>query len=275
MWLSLCGGLGRIAFSFTRKSRERTIYHLGLAFGNKKTTGEVLALSKKVFEMIGKNAGDVLRSLRVRTLDDLNKFVVTHGLENYEEAFAKGKGVMFLTSHVGAFDLQITNMALRGLKPHIIGAALKDPKLNDLLLEYRNAYGAVAIERGKESVKLFKVLKSGGSIAILIDQDIRFLKGRFVDFFGMKAYTPIGATILAMRTGAAVVPTYIYLAEDGMQHMHILPEIPVVITGDEENDLIVNTQNFTNITEEVVRQHPEQWVWMHERWKTRPGDEVN
>jgi KDO2-lipid IV(A) lauroyltransferase len=275
MWLSLCGGLGRIAFSFTRKSRDLTIYHLGLAFGNKKTTGEILQLSKKVFEMMGKNAGDVLRSLGVRTLGDLNKFVVTHGLENYEKAYAKGKGVMFLTSHVGAFDLQITNMALRGLKPHIIGAALKDPKLNDLLLEYRNAYGAVAIERGKESVKLFKVLKSGGSIAILIDQDIRFLKGRFVDFFGMKAYTPIGATILAMRTGAAVVPTYIYLAEDGMQHMHILPEIPVLITGDEEHDLIVNTQNFTNVTEEVVRKHPEQWVWMHERWKTRPGDEIN
>jgi KDO2-lipid IV(A) lauroyltransferase len=273
VWLAFCGWLGRIAYSVSPKPRERTIFHLGLAFGKEKSTQEIVALSKRVFVMLGKNGGDILRSLKVRTLTDLNKFLITDGLENYEKAFAKGKGVMFLTSHLGAFDLQITNMALRGLNPNIIGTALKDERLNELLWQYRNAYGAVAIERGKESMRLFKVLKSGGSIAILIDQDTK-VKSRFVDFFGMKAATPIGATVLALRTGASVVPTYIYLGDDGKQHMNILPEIPLVITGDEETDLIVNTQNFTNFTEKIVREHPEQWVWMHERWKTRPGEEI-
>ncbi len=273
VWLSFCGWLGKIAYAVSPKPRERTIYHLGLAFSGEKSTKEIIALSKQVFVMLGKNGGDILRSLQVKNLDDLNKFLVTHGLENYEKAFAKGKGVMFLTSHLGAFDLQITNMALRGLNPNIVGTALKDERLNELLWQYRNAYGAVAIERGKESVRLFKALKSGGSIAILIDQDTK-VKSRFVDFFGMKASTPIGATILALRTGAAVVPTYIYLDSEGKQQMHILPEIPLVITGDEETDLVVNTQNFTNFTEQIVREHPEQWVWMHERWKTRPGEEI-
>lgn len=273
VWLAFCGWLGRIAYMVSPKPRERTIYHLGLAYGKEKSTQEIVALSKRVFVMLGKNGGDILRSLKVRTLADLNKFLMTDGLENYEKAFAKGKGVMFLTSHLGAFDLQITNMALRGLNPNIIGTALKDERLNELLWQYRNAYGAVAIERGKESMRLFKVLKSGGSIAILIDQDTK-VKSRFVDFFGMKAATPIGATVLALRTGASVVPTYIYLGDDGKQHMHILPEIPLVITGDDETDLIVNTQNFTNFTEKIVREHPEQWVWMHERWKTRPGEEI-
>jgi Kdo2-lipid IVA lauroyltransferase/acyltransferase len=273
LWLGFCGWLGKIAYAVSPKPRERTIYHLGLAFSSKKSTKEIIALSKKVFVMLGKNAGDILRSLRVRKLEDLNKFLETHGLENYEKAFARGKGVMFLTSHLGAFDLQITNMALRGLNPNIVGTALKDERLNELLWEYRNAYGAVAIERGKESVRLFKALKSGGSIAILIDQDTK-VKSRFVDFFGMKASTPIGATILALRTGAAVVPTYIFLDKNGKQQMHILPEIPLVVTGDEETDLVVNTQNFTNFTEQIVREHPEQWVWMHERWKTRPGEEI-
>lgn len=273
VWLAFCGWLGRLAYSFSPKPRERTIYHLGLAFSGKKSTHEILDLSKQVFVMLGKNAGEILRSLKVKSLADLEKFLVTEGLKNYERAHAKGKGVMFLTSHVGAFDLQVTNMALRGLNPNIIGTALKDERLNELLFEYRNAFGAIAIERGKESVRLFKVLKSGGSIAILIDQDTK-VKSRFVDFFGMKAATPIGATVLALRTGCAVVPTYIYLGEDGKQHMHILPEIPLVITGDEETDLIVNTQNFTNVTEQIVREHPEQWVWMHERWKTKPGEEI-
>jgi Kdo2-lipid IVA lauroyltransferase/acyltransferase len=273
LWLSFCGWLGKIAYAVSPKPRERTIYHLGLALSNEKSTKEIITLSKRVFIMLGKNAGDILRSLRVRKLEDLNKFLETHGLENYEKAFARGKGVMFLTSHLGAFDLQITNMALRGLNPNIVGTALKDERLNELLWEYRNAYGAVAIERGKESVRLFKALKSGGSIAILIDQDTK-VKSRFVDFFGMKASTPIGATILALRTGAAVVPTYIFLDKNGKQQMHILPEIPLVVTGDEETDLVVNTQNFTNFTEQIVREHPEQWVWMHERWKTRPGEEI-
>lgn len=273
IWLGFCGWLGKIAYAVSPKPRERTIYHLGLAFSRSKSTSEIIALSKEVFVMLGKNAGDILRSLKVKTLDDLNKFLITHGLDNYERAFAKGKGVMFLTSHLGAFDLQITNMALRGLNPNIVGTALKDERLNELLLEYRNAFGAIAIERGKESVRLFKALKSGGSIAILIDQDTK-VKSRFVDFFGMKASTPIGATILALRTGAAVVPTYIFLDKDGKQHMHILPEIPLIITGDDETDLVVNTQNFTNFTEQIVREHPEQWVWMHERWKTRPGEEI-
>lgn len=272
-WLAFCGWLGKLAYAFSPKPRARTIYHLGLAFGKELSTQEIVTLSKRVFVMLGKNGGDILRSLKVRSLSDLDRFLVTHGLEHYDRAYAKGKGVMFLTCHVGAFDLQITNMALRGLNPNIVGTALKDERLNELLWQYRNAYGAVAIERGKESVRLFKALKSGGSIAILIDQDTK-VKSRFVDFFGMPAATPIGATVLALRTGAAVVPTYIYLAEDGKQHMHILPEIPLVITGDEETDLIVNTQNFTNITEEIVRKHPEQWVWMHERWKTQPGEEI-
>ncbi|HNR73726.1 MAG: lipid A biosynthesis acyltransferase [Bacteroidetes bacterium OLB12] len=273
VWLAFCGWLGKIAYSFSPKPRERTIYHLGLAFSGKKSTREILDLSKQVFVMLGKNAGDILRSLKVKSLADLEKFLVTEGLENYERAHAKGKGVMFLTSHLGAFDLQVTNMALRGLKPNIIGTALKDERLNELLFEYRNAFGAIAIERGKESVRLFKILKSGGSIAILIDQDTK-VKSRFVNFFGMQAATPIGATVLALRTGCAVVPTYIYLGDDGKQHMCILPEIPLVISGDEETDLVVNTQNFTNVTEQIVRAHPEQWVWMHERWKTKPGQEI-
>lgn len=164
-------------------------------------------------------------------------------------------------------------MSLRGLKPNIIGTPLKDERLNDLLFGYRNAYGAVAVERGKETMRLIKTLLTGGSVAILIDQDTK-VKSRFVEFFGMQAATPVGAAILAMKTGAAIVPTYIYLGDDNKQHMHILPEIPVVNTGDEEKDMVVNTQNFTRFIEEKVREHPAQWVWMHERWKTRPGEEI-
>ena len=273
LWLAFCGMLGRLAYSFATKSRELSIAHLGLAYSKEKSLREIVQLSKEMFVMLGRNAGDILRARAVKTLADLDKFIVVHDYENFEKANAKGKGVIFLTCHLGAFDLQITVMSLRGLKPNIIGTPLKDDRLNELLFDYRNAYGAVAIERGKETLRLIKALKRGGAVAILIDQDTR-VKSRFVDFFGMTAATPVGAAILAMKTGAAVVPTYIYLGEDNLQHMYILPEIPLVLTGDDEKDMITNTQNYTRFIEEQIRKHPEQWVWMHERWKTRPGEEL-
>jgi KDO2-lipid IV(A) lauroyltransferase len=272
-WLAVCGFLGRIAYTFANQSRKRVRAHLTLAYGREKTLSEINALNRRTYVMLGKNAGEILRARAVRTLADLEKFLVVEGFENFERATARGKGVIFLTCHLGAFDLQITVMSLHGLKPNIIGTPLKDARLNALLFDYRNAHGAVAIERGKETLRLIKALKTGGSVAILIDQDTK-VKSRFVDFFGTPAATPVGATILAMKTGAAIVPTYIYLGEDGRQYMHILPEIPLDVTGDDEADMVSNTQRFTLFIEDQIRKHPDQWVWMHERWKTRPGEEV-
>lgn len=273
-WLKICGFLGKLAYYIVADARKKTIAHLGIAYGAEKSSQEVVAMSKGVFKMLGRNGGDILRAIRVRTLEDLNKILVTHGIENYEHAKAKGKGVIFLTCHLGAFDLQVTNMALRGLKPNIIGTPLKDERLNDLLFNYRNAYGAVAVERGKEILRLLKTLKLAGSVAILIDQDTK-VKSRFVNFFGKPAATPVGAAILAIKTGAAVVPTYVYLDEtDWKQHMYILPEIPTAITGDDEKDMVENTRVYTKFIEDTIRKHPTQWVWMHERWKTQPGEEI-
>jgi Kdo2-lipid IVA lauroyltransferase/acyltransferase len=266
-WLRICGALGSVAWYFAGETRSLTLRHLRMAFPEK-SEHEVKRLAKHTFRMLGKNGGDIIRSSRVKDLRGLEEFLVTDGLENYESAHAKGKGVIFLTCHLGAFDLQITNMAMRGLDPNIIGTPLKDRRLNDLLWNYRNLHGAIPIARGKETFRMIKVLKSGGSVALLIDQDTK-VKTVFVDFFGMPAATPVGATVLALKTGAAVVPTYIYLGSDELQHMHILPEIPMSVTDDEDRDILSNTQTLTNFIESVIREHPDQWVWMHERWKTK------
>jgi Kdo2-lipid IVA lauroyltransferase/acyltransferase len=267
-WLSFCGLLGIVAFYLANHTRRLTVKHLAIAFPEK-TSDKIRTLAKQTFKMLGKNAGDILRASRIKTLDELNEILVTHGYENFEYANAKGKGVVFVTCHLGAFDIQVTNMAMRGLNPNIIGTPLKDPRLNDLLWNYRNAHGAIAIERGRETFRLIKVLKSGGSVALLIDQDTK-VKTVFVDFFGRKAATPVGAAVLAMKTGASVVPSYIHLGDDGLQHMYLLPEVPMRNSGDEEQDTIYNTQVLTRFIEDTIRKHPDQWVWMHERWKTQP-----
>ncbi len=273
-WLKLCGLLGRLAYFITPKTRRLVKTHLTIAFGNEKDDQAIIKFSHKVFEMLGKNTGEMLRATRIKSLADLDKVVVIHGLENYSHAMEKGKGVIFVSCHLGPFDLQVTTMALRGLKPNIIGTPLKNKRLNTLLWNYRNAYGANAIERGKETFRLIKALKSGGTVALLIDQDTK-VKSRFVNFFGKPAATPVGATVLALKTGASVVPAYIYLGADWKQHMHFLPSIPMKVSGDEEADLVYNTQILTNFIEDTIRKHPEQWVWMHKRWKTKPGEEIS
>jgi Kdo2-lipid IVA lauroyltransferase/acyltransferase len=268
-WLAICGTLGGVAYYIAGETRRLTIKHLSIAFPEK-SKSEIRALAKSTFKMLGKNGGEIIRSSRIQSLEQLNKVLVTHGYDNFQKAYAKGRGVIFLTCHLGAFDLQITNMALRGLNPNIIGTPLKDPRLNELLWNYRNAHGAIAIERGRETFRMIKILKSGGSVALLIDQDTK-VKTEFVNFFGKPAATPVGASVLAMKTGAAIVPTYVHLAEDGLQHMHILPEIPMRVSDNEKDDVLYNTQILTNFIEDTIRKYPDQWVWMHERWKTQPG----
>lgn len=266
MWLTFCGGLGILAHTFSGRTKRLMIEHLSVAFPEK-SASEIRRLTRNTFRMLGKNAGEILRASKISSLDQLNRILITHGYENFEAANRKGKGVIFLTCHLGAFDLQVTNMALRGLNPNIIGTPLKDERLNELLWKYRNQHGAVAIARGRETFRMIKVLKSGGSVALLIDQDTK-VKSVFVDFFGKPASTPVGATVLAMKTGAAIIPTYVHLGSDGMQHMHILPEVHLRITEDEEDDIVFNTQLLTTMIEGWIREYPEQWVWMHERWRT-------
>ncbi|HTJ48438.1 MAG TPA: lysophospholipid acyltransferase family protein [Cyclobacteriaceae bacterium] len=266
-WLAFCGKLGKVACFFATKSRTLSERHLTIAFGEEKSSMEIKKLAQDMFVMLGKNVGDVLRAANIDCLTALNKFVVMKGMQNFDVANNKGKGVVFVACHLGAFEFQITSMALRGLNFMVIGTPLKDKRLNDLMWKHRNKNGTNYVERDKATFPMLKTLKAGGSVALLIDQDTR-VKSTFVNFFGKQAYTPVGAAVLAMKTGAAVLPAFSHLGDDGMQHIEILPEIDLRITGNEEEDIQYNTQIFTDMIEARIRQYPTQWLWMHERWKT-------
>lgn len=273
IWLKICGTLGRTSYYFLPNTRKRVKKHLAMVYGKEKTRPEILKLSKQVFEMLGKNAGDVLRGFKIQKLEAYDAFRIMNGIEHVEAAHKKGKGVIFLTAHLGAFEFIATEFSFRGYKPYIIGTRMKDSRLNDLLWEQRNKLGATAIERGKDTVRLIKNLKSGGSIAILIDQDTK-VKARFVNFLGIPCATPIGATLMAIKTGAAIVPAFTHLREDYKLEINCYPEVEMIITGNEETDYRVNTQRLNDVIEREIRKYPSQWVWMHERWKTKPGEEI-
>ncbi|MFZ2904925.1 MAG: lysophospholipid acyltransferase family protein [Cyclobacteriaceae bacterium] len=272
-WLKFFGLLGRAGYYVATQSRALAQKHLALAYGNEKSPSEIKQLSKDVFRMLGMNAGDLIWAYRITDYDQFKKMVVLRGEEHLNKALEKGKGVIALVSHLGAFEFTATEFSFRGLKPVIIGTPVKDKKLNDLLWSQREKLGATAVERGKDTMKIIKNIKSGGTLMILIDQDTK-VKSRFVNFFGKPCATPVGAAVIAMKTGATVVPTIIHLRDDLIQEINCYPEIPMTITGDEEADLIVNTQKMSDATENEIRKFPAQWVWMHERWKTKPGEEI-
>lgn len=270
LMLRHCGFLGGLAYYLVGDARKKTRKHLQLVYGDRFSEEEIQKMAKRVFVMIGKNAADIFRSVNMFELEDFKKVVQVSGEEHLDEAMKSKQGVIVLTAHVGAFELVGTYLALMDYKPQIIGTQQKDPRLNQLMMENRRRRGAEAIERGKDTLKVVRNLKSGGLVAMLIDQDTK-VKSVFVDFMGMPASTPIGAALFALRTGAKVIPIGIHLDENHIQQLRIYPEVKIHVSGNEEEDLWINTQALSKATEKLIEADPTQWVWMHERWKTQPA----
>ncbi len=263
------GSFGRLSYYLAGETRKLVIKHLHFAYGDEKSDEEIVKLAKKVFVMIGRNAADVIRAYHASSISFYDKFRLVKGLHIVDKIRAEAKGIIFLVPHIGAIEILANEMAMRGYQPLIIGTPLKNKRLNDLLWSHRSRFGATPIVRGQDTVKLVKTLLSGGSVVILIDQDTK-VKSCFVNFFGKPASTPIGAAMLALRTHAVVVPTYIHMNAQRKQQIEFCEPINLIRSDDMEKDIVSNTQLFTDVMESLIRKHPEQWVWMHRRWKTKP-----
>ncbi len=272
--LSFFGAIGSLSYYLATKSRKLTLKHLTMAYGKEKSPQEIRRMAKGVFAFIGKNGGDILYAANFNDIATFNKFRISNGAHYADKAFNKGKGIIFLTAHLGAFEFTATEMSYRGYNPHIIGAPMKDERLNNLLWQQRIKFGATIVERGKDTFRIIKALKRGGTTGILIDQDTR-VKSVFVNFFGIPCATPVGAAVLALKTGAAVVPIFSHLNKAGRQEINFYPEVELIRTGDEELDVLENTQRLSDVIEGEIRKYPEQWLWFHERWKTKPGEEIS
>lgn len=275
LMMSIAGSGAKLVYRLMASEREKTIRHLSIAYGENKSPEEIEKMALKSWENIGRNVVDIIRYPTIKTLDDYKKIVKVEGLEHLEEAHKSGKGVITLTAHLGAFEMTATYILELGLdKMSIVGTALKDARLNDLLTGNRTLKGATYIPRGESTIKLVKALKRGEFVALLIDQDTDKVQNVFVDFYGKKTSTPIGATVLAMRTGALVVPMAIRRQADDTHLLTFKPALELVSTGDKDADIVTNTQILSNSLEDFIKEYPEQWIWMHERWKTRPEGEV-
>jgi KDO2-lipid IV(A) lauroyltransferase len=266
------GGLGRIAYYFAGKSRDKAIENLTIVFGKQKTHKEIKGIAKKMFLNLGKNLATVMRVFPMENLDQLYKQVRIVGKENLDAAYAKGKGVVLLTAHIGAFEILGTFIGLN-YKSIMVGTKLKDPRLDALIVASRSKGGSKYVHRGENTLQLMRSLKEGRVMIILIDQDTK-VKSRFVEFMGVPAATPIGATMIALKTGADIVPVVVQMDAFDNQTITCMPALEVTRSSDAEQDLLDNTLRMNQAIDAFIRKDPSQWVWMHDRFKTKPGQEI-
>jgi KDO2-lipid IV(A) lauroyltransferase len=265
-------GLAWLVYLLHVRLRQVGMRNLSLAFPEKTET-ERARILRGEFASLGRQLAEVCHFPKY-TRENVEQVVVYDGLENYEQAHARGKGVLFLTAHFGGWELSAFTHSLHGHWMHVVSRAMDNVYLDRLIRQYRTMLGNQTVDKDDFVRGLLAAMKAGEVVGILMDTNMTPPQGIFVDFFGIPACTASGLARIALRTDAAVVPTFtIWDAELGKYRLRFDPAVELVRTGELEADIKANTQRFTSIIEEYVRKYPEQWLWVHRRWKTRPPGE--
>src|SRR5712671_465553 len=255
------------------KLRRTAEFNLLLAFPEWDAT-QRSSVVRGMVRNLGWMAAEFARMPRY-TPENIEEVLVLDGHENFLEGQRRGKGVLYLTGHIGAWELSSFAHALYGFPLHYMARPLDNARVDALVNRYRCISGNRPIFKNESARALLKILKESGTVGILADQNTMPEEGVFVDFFGNTACTTTGIARVALHTDAAVVPGYAVWDESIRKYrLRFEPAVELLRTGETERDVFVNTQKFAKVIEEIIRKHPVQWVWVHARWKTRPKGEA-
>ena len=272
---SLARGLGdvlaHVSYVFWPRLRKIGMFNLRLAFPDWSDAQRRRVL-RGSFRNLGRMLADFAHfpSLPPANISEL---VTYEGFENFAVAQKQRRGVLFLTAHFGGWELGSFAHGLYGHPCHFVVRELDNPLLNRLIHRHRGASGGTSIDKRYFARGILKALKDNQAVGILLDQNALVGDGVFVDFFGRPACTNSGLARLALKTGAPVLLSLvIWKPEAGKYHIRFEP-VDLVRLPEPEEEVRANTARFTEKIEEFVRRYPDQWLWMHRRWKTRPPGE--
>ena len=268
--MRLAGALGALVFRLMKKERAKTIGNLSIAYGHEKSPEEIAAMAREVFVNLGKSSAEFAIKMGRKRPEEFFENLEVKGREHLQAAIKKGRGILGLMCHLGCWEGSALGLPMLGIPTYAIGKRLTNEKLNALLFESRGKKGVQTLARGSSYKTILRVLAENNLVGILIDQDTN-VRGVFVDFYGRPAYTPIGGAMLAMDSGAPVLPIFYLKKDDDSFVLIIEEEIPLVTTGDRRRDMEENTRRFHAVIERYIKKYPTQWVWMHNRWKTTPA----
>jgi KDO2-lipid IV(A) lauroyltransferase len=262
-------GLGRVIYVLDDRHRRIAHRNLALAFPEK-TRKEREEIVRSAFVNLSRVAAEFFFLPRL-SAKNFSRYLTIEGLDNFQRAYEKGRGILFLTAHFGNWEWMAASFPLQTRhRCHVVYRPMDTPFLDRVVERLRTATGNQTIPKQKAMGQILRLLKRGEVVGILLDQNMAWQEGVFVDFFGELACTNTGMALVALKTGTPVLPAFSLRQEDGRYRVVIEPEIPLVQTGDKEQDVAKNTEMFTKVIERYIRNYPDHWLWLHQRWKTRP-----
>jgi len=268
----MCIGVSLMIYCIYGRLRRVGMRNLDLAFPEK-TQQEKQRILRGVFVSLGRLLAEFCLFPRY-TRANVEKLAIYDGFEHFAEAKARSRGVIFLTAHFGGWEISSFAHSIYGHPMNIIVRPLDNRYLNAMVERYRNMHGNRTLSKQDYARGLLKLLRQGEVIGILMDTNMTPPQGEFVDYFGIPACTATGIARVASHTGASVVPAFCVWDESiGKYKICFEPAVDLVNTGNPDADAITNTAAFTKVIERYARQYPDQWLWVHRRWKTRPPGE--
>lgn len=266
--------VGELFFRFDRRDRAVALQNLAIAFPEK-NEAERRDILRRSCHNLGRLAAEACHLHRL-TAETVGRYVRVDDPRRWEEGMrlAAERGLVVLTGHVGNFELLAYAHGLLGHPITLIHRPMRNPLVEDFITGLRAGAGTRALRKAAAARQALRLLRQRQIIAIPADQNQVARTGVFADFFGLPACTTPGPARLAMHTGAPIIP--VFLVREGTSDRHriiTLPTIEMVDTGDLARDIVTNTERCNRALEEILRAYPEQWIWFHKRWKTRPPGE--
>ena len=275
--LGLARLLGRAGFYLIGRQRKKTLENLKLAFGQEKSDLEIGEIAIQSFEHLTSTALEMLRFPKLRW-EELAQWVVgaDEAFRVYREILRAGRGVISITAHMGNWELLAGIMAVsKTCQGAIIARRLYYERYDRWVVGLRQSLGVRTIYREDAARMALEILAKNQVVGLLPDQDIDSLKGVFVNYFGRPAYTPVAPVRLALASGAPILPNFLIRQRDGKYKIVLGEVLWPRVTTTRENAVREYTEKWMLDFEKVIRQYPQQWAWMHNRWKTQSFQQVD
>ena len=260
-------GFSCLAYGLLHKHKLIAVHNLSRSFPEK-SLKEILQIIKDSYASFAQLFVEFPQLLYLNR-DNISDWVTVKGLEHYEKACRSGKGVLLFSAHFGNWEMGNAALALLSTPPTFMARKLDSPFLESFTTYARNRLGIGKLDKEHAMRSVLGLLRKGEPLLLLIDQNVAAREGVFITFFGRPACATAGIALMALHTGAAVLPIFTTRLPDGRYLTEIGAQVPTVDTGDREADVLQNTQNYNAIIEDHVRRHPGQWLWLHQRWKTK------
>ncbi len=267
----VCSLLAALSYWLWPRLRRVGLFNLRLAFPDW-TERRRRRVIFGLFQNFGRMLADFAHFPRWNR-SNIESLIIYDGFENYAQAQSQGHGVFFLTAHFGNWELGSFAHGVYGYPCHFVVRQMDNPLLDEFINRYRCLSGGKAIEKGEFARGVLRAFAQGHAVGVLSDQNMLPFEGAFVDFFGRPACTTTGPARVARKTGAAVILGLVIWDKKLKKYRLRFDPVEWIKRDDPEEEILANTANFTRRIEDYVRRYPDQWLWVHRRWKTRPPGE--